>query len=240
MLDRPAPRKGAEPDHGREDSHHDQRQRQAQSEGVTLQHHPRKRPRASRPLAWVDESGREPADQGGDDGNRRDHAQTDPALVEPRGDGDEGDKERCYRRFEDAGYGHDPRQGAERDDGEVDLTFLGDLAEEHDGRPAEGGVEDLARRPREEGQERLDDGHSSPNVLRSNSRASDSRPIGRHQDLEAFGAYSGTYKATVRSLTAPLAHLWTVRGGKIPVSSKCSRRCTPEAALRSAQLGHHS
>ena len=109
MLDRPAPRKGAEPDDGREDSHHDQRQRQAQSEGVTLQHHPRKRPRASRPLAWVDELGREPADQGGDDGNRRDHAQTDPALVEPRGDGDEGDKERCYRRFEDAGYGHDSK-----------------------------------------------------------------------------------------------------------------------------------
>ena len=33
--------------------------------------------------------------------------------------------------------------------------------------------------------------------------------------VAAFGAYSGTYKATGRSFTAPFAHLWTVRGGKI-------------------------
>ncbi len=31
----------------------------------------------------------------------------------------------------------------------------------------------------------------------------------------ALGTYSGTYKATGRSFTAPFAHLWTVHGGKI-------------------------
>jgi uncharacterized protein len=31
----------------------------------------------------------------------------------------------------------------------------------------------------------------------------------------AFGTYSGTYKATGRSFTAPFAHLWTVRHRKI-------------------------
>ena len=52
------------------------------------------------------------------------------------------------------------------------------------------------------------------------------------EQVVALGAYSGTYKATARSLTAPLAHLWTVRGGKIPVSSN-----TP--TLRSARDGAH-
>ncbi len=31
----------------------------------------------------------------------------------------------------------------------------------------------------------------------------------------AFGRYAGTYKATGRAFTAPFAHLWTVRAGKI-------------------------
>ncbi len=31
----------------------------------------------------------------------------------------------------------------------------------------------------------------------------------------ALGIYSGTYKATGRRFTAPFAHLWTVRDGKI-------------------------
>jgi len=31
----------------------------------------------------------------------------------------------------------------------------------------------------------------------------------------AFGVYTGTYKRTGRSMTAPFAHVWTVRDGKI-------------------------
>ena len=39
--------------------------------------------------------------------------------------------------------------------------------------------------------------------------------VAEGERVVAFGAYSGTYKATGRSFTAPFAHLWTVRGGKI-------------------------
>ena len=31
----------------------------------------------------------------------------------------------------------------------------------------------------------------------------------------AFGVYRGTYKRTGRSMTAPFAHVWTVRDGKV-------------------------
>jgi uncharacterized protein len=31
----------------------------------------------------------------------------------------------------------------------------------------------------------------------------------------SFGRYSGTYRATGKSMTAPFAHLWTVRDGKL-------------------------
>ena len=39
--------------------------------------------------------------------------------------------------------------------------------------------------------------------------------VAEGERVVAFGGYSGTYKATGRSFTAPFAHLWTVRGGKI-------------------------
>lgn len=33
--------------------------------------------------------------------------------------------------------------------------------------------------------------------------------------IAAFGIYAGKYRRTGKSLTAPFAHVWTVRGGKI-------------------------
>ena len=39
--------------------------------------------------------------------------------------------------------------------------------------------------------------------------------VAEGERVVAFGRYSGTYKATGRSVTAPFAHLWTVRHGKI-------------------------
>ncbi|MBB4226566.1 nuclear transport factor 2 family protein [Rhizobium mongolense] len=39
--------------------------------------------------------------------------------------------------------------------------------------------------------------------------------IGHDDRVAAFGVYSGTYKATGRSMTASFAHLYQVRDGKI-------------------------
>ncbi len=39
--------------------------------------------------------------------------------------------------------------------------------------------------------------------------------VAEGERVVALGHYSGTYKATGRWFTAPFAHLWTVRGGKI-------------------------
>ena len=33
--------------------------------------------------------------------------------------------------------------------------------------------------------------------------------------IVSLGAYAGTYKSTGKAMTAPFAHVWTVRGGKI-------------------------
>ncbi len=33
--------------------------------------------------------------------------------------------------------------------------------------------------------------------------------------IVTFGVYAGKYKRTGKSMTAPFAHLWTVRGGKL-------------------------
>ena len=39
--------------------------------------------------------------------------------------------------------------------------------------------------------------------------------VAEGERVVTLGAYAGTYKATGRSFTAPFAHLWTVRGGKV-------------------------
>jgi uncharacterized protein len=39
--------------------------------------------------------------------------------------------------------------------------------------------------------------------------------VAEGERVVAIGRYAGTYKATGRTFTAPFAHLWTVRGGKI-------------------------
>jgi hypothetical protein len=39
--------------------------------------------------------------------------------------------------------------------------------------------------------------------------------IGEGDRVVSLGVYSGTFKSTGRSMTAPFAHVWTVRGGRI-------------------------
>ena len=39
--------------------------------------------------------------------------------------------------------------------------------------------------------------------------------LAQADDVVGFGRYVGTYRRTGRSMTAPFAHRWTVRGGKI-------------------------
>jgi ketosteroid isomerase-like protein len=45
--------------------------------------------------------------------------------------------------------------------------------------------------------------------------ATPERYIGEGERVVAFGAYAGTYKATGQAMSAPFAHLWTVRGDQI-------------------------